>query len=129
MLPIVLVAEDDSVHRRTVCDALNDEGYRAIEAANGEEALDRLLNDADIQPPAVVLLDLAMPLMTGWELLAARRTSVRLEQFPIVLISGSEPQLDPDRHGTVAGFLRKPYCLDALLATVGGVLRGEYGEQ
>jgi CheY-like chemotaxis protein len=120
---MVLVAEDDPDHRRTICDVLSLEGYEAIEAANGQEALDRLLHDSDIQPPAMVILDLIMPGMTGWELLAARHSSVWLERFPVVLISGSEPQLDPARHGAIDGFLRKPYELDALLETVGVVAK------
>jgi two-component system response regulator CpxR len=128
-LPIVLVAEDDDVHRRTICDLLNEQGYQTFEATNGQEALDCLLYDCDFQPPALVLLDLAMPVMTGWELLAARHVSVRLEQFDFVLISGSEPHLDPDTHGTVAGFLRKPYALSALLDTVDDFFKGASRER
>jgi CheY-like chemotaxis protein len=122
-LPIVIVAEDDEVHRREIGEVLREDGYRVIEVANGQEALDRLLWDREIQQPAMVLLDLSMPIMTGWELLMVRHGYLRLKQFPVVLISGSDPQLDPERHGAVAGVLRKPYDLDALLDMVDGVLR------
>ena len=61
----ILVVDDDASHRTLICDALEEMGYRTEQAANGREALDLLEGEM----PQAVLLDLRMPVMSGWELL------------------------------------------------------------
>jgi CheY-like chemotaxis protein len=119
--PLVLVVDDDEATRRDVSEILEEEGYRVIQVANGKEALERLIDRNEIRPD-VVLLDLSMPVMTGWELLAILNSYVRLSCFPVVLISGVDPQLDPIMHGTIAAFLRKPYDMKTLIETVKRVI-------
>jgi CheY-like chemotaxis protein len=113
----VLVVEDDDVNRCELRDVLVDQGYGVVEAANGKQALDYLI-DRVRRTPALILLDLSMPVMTGWELLAILKSYVRLAHIPVVLLSGVDPQLDPLKHGVIAGHVRKPYDLDRLLAVV-----------
>src|SRR5262245_36830107 len=62
----VLVVEDDDGIRESIVEILRDEGYLVHEASNGREALEQL---KDGQRPCVVLLDLMMPVMSGWQFL------------------------------------------------------------
>jgi CheY-like chemotaxis protein len=122
----VLVVDDDPEHRASVRDVLEDEGYAVAEAANGKEALDYLTDGRG--EPALILLNLQMPVMTGWELLAARKRHTRLATIPVVVASGHSARLSAASHGSVAGFLRKPYGPAALLTAVSRhapQLRGE----
>lgn len=97
----VLVVEDDAGTRDGLIALLEDEGYRALGASNGEQALS-LCED---NTPNLILLDLMMPVMDGWQFLARWRDR-RLEQrCPIVLLSGLS--FVPDAPG-VADFLPKP---------------------
>ena len=113
----VMVVEDDDVHRGELRDTLAEEGYEVVAAANGKEALEYLI-DRRRRRPAMILMDLSMPVMTGWELLAVIKSYVRLANIPVLLLSGVDPQLDPVKHGTVTAFLRKPYDLAKLLEIV-----------
>jgi CheY-like chemotaxis protein len=113
----VLIVDDDEGHRGEVHDVLNEEGYDVVEAVNGKEALDYLVSIRDRVPDAI-LLDLSMPVMSGWELLAILKAYVRLANIPVILLSGAEPLLDPVRHGAIAAYLRKPYDTRTLLATM-----------
>ena len=93
-------------------------GCVAIEVPDGYKALDFLL-DPDRPTPALIVLDLSMPVMDGWEFLAIMNSYLRLRAVPVVLISASDhPQLDPLRHGTVAAHFRKPYDIGELSAVI-----------
>jgi CheY-like chemotaxis protein len=113
----VLVVDDDAEHRRVCREWLEDEGYTVVQAADGKEALDYVIDRRNILP-CLIVLDLSMPLVTGWEFLAITKSYVRLASIPVVLISAHEPKLDPLRHGTITAFLRKPYDGMHLLALV-----------
>jgi twitching motility two-component system response regulator PilG len=103
--------------RSDLREVLEDEGYLVVDVGDGKQALDYLV-DARSVPPSLILLDLSMPQMTGWELLTVLKSYVRLTKIPVAVISGQEPQLDPVWHGAVAQVLRKPYDRDQLLALV-----------
>ena len=81
----ILVVDDDASHRTLICDALEEMGYRTKQAANGREALDSL----EVDIPQAVLLDLRMPVMSGWGLLDALKKMPRARGLPIIIISGS----------------------------------------
>ncbi|HEX8820857.1 MAG TPA: response regulator, partial [Archangium sp.] len=83
-MPYILVVDDDASHRTLICDALEEMGYRTEQAANGREALDLLEGDI----PQAVLLDLRMPVMSGWGLLDALKKMPRARGLPIIIISG-----------------------------------------
>jgi len=84
----ILVVDDDPFNRRLLVHALNREGHETIEAADGDEAL-RLMQDED---PDVVLLDIAMPVLDGFGVLAAMKDLPALAGIPVVVISGIEEQ-------------------------------------
>lgn len=108
----IVVADDDPDIRRLVAEILRDEGYRVLVAANGQEALALVRARA----PALVLLDLQMPLLNGWEVLEQlRREDIRV---PVVFMTAAyRARVEAERH-RVAGFLAKPFDVDDLLAVV-----------
>ncbi len=81
--PLILVAEDDQFLRKILMTKLQKEGFQAIEATNGEEALN-LISELK---PALVLLDLIMPVMTGFEVLEQLNRSGRTHDLMIVVLS------------------------------------------
>jgi CheY-like chemotaxis protein len=80
----VLVVEDDSVARTLLGTILEDAGYTVALAANGREALDYLRNG---ERPFVILLDLKMPVMSGWEFREEQRRDPDLATIPIVVLT------------------------------------------
>lgn len=73
----VLVVDDHADTRDLVCALLRIEGYRVSEAENGKVALELLIADAETVP-SLIILDLEMPVMTGWEFLVLIRNYHRL---------------------------------------------------
>lgn len=111
----VLVVDDDDMLRETVAAALADEGYSALEAANGAEALALLEKGAR---PALILLDLTMHVMDGWTFRERQRGSAELSAIPVVVLSAIDGiQLEAQRL-QAASYLAKPVSLELLLATV-----------
>jgi DNA-binding response OmpR family regulator len=106
----VLVVEDEEDIRDTLAEALASEGYEVVRACDGAEALEKLR----ACHPAVVLLDLMMPVMDGWAFRAAQREDPTVCRIPVIVVSaeGRAGGLD------VAGFLQKPFDLDQLLTAV-----------
>jgi CheY-like chemotaxis protein len=94
-----------------------DAGYRVSSAENGAQALAQLRERA--APPRVILLDLMMPVMTGWEFYREQQSDPRLAAIPVIVLS-ARPSMD--REGftmAVAGFIPKPMNVDSLLTLVG----------
>jgi CheY-like chemotaxis protein len=111
----ILIVDDDLDHRFVCRELLEDNGYTVQEAGDGKKALARLVDPAAVLP-SMIFLDLSMPLMDGWQLLAIMKSYLRLHTIPVVLISAQEPLLDPVQHGTIAAYVRKPANADDLLA-------------
>lgn len=111
----VLVIEDERDIREALAEALSYEGYDVVVAANGREALRKL----DGRPlPDVILLDLVMPEMSGWEFRQVQVRDPALCGIPVVVVSASDPgAARPDRH------LPKPFAIDALFDTVAELVR------
>lgn len=108
----VLVVDDDPDIRTVVEAILSGEGYRVMTASNGRLAWEMIAR----QQPDVVLLDLQMPVMTGWELLDLIHE--RGLPVPIVVMTaGYRARAEAKRHGAAA-HLAKPFDLNDLLATV-----------
>ncbi len=109
----ILVVDDDASHRTLICDALEEMGYRTVQAANGREALDLLGGDM----PQAVLLDLRMPVMSGWGLLDALKKMPRARGLPIIIISGYGFEWEAELVGA-AGYISKPVDLDKVRMTL-----------
>lgn len=111
----VVVVDDDFDIRAMLTVVLEMEGYQVVAASNGREALHRMRNG---QPVALVLLDLMMPVMNGWQFRAAQIADPSIAAVPVVVLSGAGNVPRETAAIDVAGYLRKPIDLDALLATV-----------
>jgi len=81
----ILVVDDDDDIRDAVQDVLESEGYKTLGACNGQEALDLLRTERD--RPSLVLLDLMMPEMDGWEFLSKVDAEPALRGMPVALMS------------------------------------------
>jgi CheY-like chemotaxis protein len=107
----ILIVEDDEPVRDAMREILEEEGYAITCAINGEEALRVLAEDP---PPRLILLDLMMPVMNGWELLRALRASATLAGIPVVVLSSLSGAETPA--GVPA--VKKPISVQALLRLV-----------
>jgi two-component system, chemotaxis family, chemotaxis protein CheY len=115
-MSVVLVVEDDSYVRDAILEVLTDSGYTPVGAANGAEALARL--GATSEAPAVILLDLMMPVMDGWQFRARQQGDPTLAAIPVVVLTAQPNIEESARALRAAGTLKKPVQLDVLLATV-----------
>jgi len=108
----VLVVEDDPTLRRVIELVLDARGYVVDQARNGKAALERM---AEV-PPDVVVADLKMPLMDGFELLERMRAQPALEAIPLILLTGN---LEAARAAVGAdAVLTKPFEPAELIATI-----------
>ena len=114
----ILVVDDDADIRSVVGEVLRDEAYPVVEAADGREAL-ALLESMDVLP-GLILLDLMMPHVDGWEFRRRQLLDARLATTPVVVISAFAPTASGATKDLFAGSvrLRKPVDLDKLLAVV-----------
>jgi CheY-like chemotaxis protein len=120
--PILLVDDyDDS--RVAVREALENAGYSVVEAKHGKEALDYLVSRREGRA-ALIVLDLQMPIMNGWELLEILRCYVGLASIPVIIVTAHELQLDQVQHQGVLGYLRAPYALTDLVEMVDACFSG-----
>jgi CheY-like chemotaxis protein len=111
----VLIVEDDPDLLGALASFLQSEGYNVECARHGLEALGRLRAGSR---PAVILLDLMMPIMTGWEFRDAQRQDSELCHIPVVVVSGTN---DSARHAAFLeadGYVQKPIPVETLIATL-----------
>lgn len=112
---MVMVVEDDSDLRQTIVELLEDEGYEARGAVNGQAALELLRIDG---APGLILLDLRMPVMDGWEFRRRQRGDPAFSGIPVVVMSADGALEMKTEDMAAAAVLAKPVGLDHLLATV-----------
>lgn len=115
----VLVVEDDADIRDALGLALNEAGYDAFAVEDGEQALEWLRHEV---APNVILLDMMMPRMNGWQFRNAQRADPALAEIPVIVVSaaadnalraaGAAKALEVD------AVLRKPVDLDELFRAV-----------
>jgi CheY-like chemotaxis protein len=111
----ILIVEDDFDIRDALMQILEEEGYGVRGVANGQEALDLLAREP---APKLILLDLMMPVMNGWQFRAEQLKNPRLAGVPVLVIS-ADPHLQPKAESLgAAGLLKKPISLDELLVAV-----------
>ncbi len=118
----VMIVEDDRDLRDVYAAALEDEGFSVRVASEGRSALAQL-NDGTFLP-CVVLLDLRMPGMNGWELAAHLRRSARLRRIPIVVVAAHYLLADEALRLGATAWLQKPVPLHALVRAVEDACRG-----
>jgi CheY-like chemotaxis protein len=110
----VMIVEDDRDTREMLARFLELEGFDVREAANGQAALEALREDSRT---CVILLDLMMPVMNGWQFRKAQSNDPELSKIPVVVVTAAGareqiPAIDAD------AWLAKPVDFDRLLATI-----------
>jgi CheY-like chemotaxis protein len=115
----ILIVDDDRVIRQCIADTLREEGYEAVTASHGAEALARLRDEPD--RPDVILLDMRMPVMDGWAL-AREYRRLPGPHAPIVVITAAHDALDRLLEVGAEDVLSKPFDLDQVVAVVGRCL-------
>jgi signal transduction histidine kinase len=113
----ILIVEDDGDIRMSLESLLAGEGFEVNSCANGKEALAQL---ADASMPDLILLDLMMPVMDGWQFRIQQRSDPALAQIPVIAISAdvSAKAVAVD----AAAYLKKPFDYNTLISTIERVL-------
>jgi two-component system chemotaxis response regulator CheY len=110
----VLIVEDDVELREMMAQLLSLEGFATATAANGREALEYPQDGHEM--PHVILLDLMMPVMDGWEFRRQMQSDPDIAGLPVIILSALDPSRAKDVDATA--FLKKPLDFDRLLTLV-----------
>jgi len=110
---LVAIIEDDNEFRDMLRDLLEEEQYRVVALSNGAEALEILRGDT---LPNVILLDVSMPVMDGFDFLRFRNDDPRLAAVPVVLVTNAKPHERPTIG--VNDVVRKPIDIDEILFAI-----------
>ncbi|NJN31503.1 MAG: response regulator [Synechococcales cyanobacterium RM1_1_8] len=117
----ILVIENEDSVRENILELLEAEGFTGVGASNGKEGI-ALVEQHD---PALILCDVLMPSMSGYEVLRAVRRKHRFEQVPFIFLSAKVSEADAAR-GLQAGashYVTKPFSLEELLQVIQACLR------
>ncbi len=110
---LVLVVDDDPETRDAISEILEEEGYRVVRIENGRAALEYLRAGGR---PSMILLDMMMPVMNGWQFRREQQKDPSIQRIPVVMITASEERrvdLIPNHQ-----VLTKPVRVDQLLKSV-----------
>jgi CheY-like chemotaxis protein len=110
----ILVVEDDNAVMSAICGLLEFEGYNIIQAGNGSEALDQLRLHGI---PDVILLDMKMPVMNGWQF-AAEFNARYDHQAPIIVLTAAADAEKRAREIQANAWIPKPFKIEELLSVV-----------
>ena len=113
--PLVLLVDDNDDVRDAFATLLSMHGYEVSGASDGVGALDQMHHGLH---PCVVLLDLRMPEMDGWQVWARMHSEPQLAAIPVVMVSGDPEQSRRAEAMGLRNFLRKPVDAEKLLAAV-----------
>jgi CheY-like chemotaxis protein len=113
---LVLVVDDDTDLRQLTASVLACNGYGVVEAGHGREGMTKLVQHT----PDLVVLDLNMPVMDGWEFCAEqqRLSEGRLASVPVLLVTGADDASAHTRTLKAVGLVRKPFDPEQLLAAI-----------
>ena len=115
----ILIVDDESGIVDVLSAVLTDEGYRVEGAAHGQDALDKIAEGH----PDLMVLDLEMPVLDGADTLRALRADEARSRLPVLMMSGLTESIVKRRCRGYQAFLRKPFTLDELLATVARLIK------
>jgi CheY-like chemotaxis protein len=114
--PLILVVDDDYDIREVIADVLTHGGYRVSAASNGKVALE----ETRANRPDLIVLDLMMPVMNGWQFMEARRADPGIAGIPVVVITAF-------RNAHVEGaaeLIQKPFDFETLLTAAARLCGG-----
>lgn len=110
----ILIIEDEPEIRETLKQLLEFEGYQVDTASNGKEGVDALVDS--VSKPHLILLDLMMPIMNGWEFLEVHSSNDAISKIPVVIVSAAGERA---KTAKAAAYVPKPIDIDALLNAIG----------
>lgn len=111
----ILIVEDDSALRKALAQVLSDEGYELLSARDGLEAVNCLKKG---NRPDVILLDLSMPVVNGWEFRVFQKRDSELARIPVVPITAGGYSREEVAWLEPSALIPKPVDLDVLLAVI-----------
>ena len=111
----ILIADDDADLRESLRLLLELNGHSVEEARNGQEALQQL---HQAQPPCVILLDLMMPIMDGWQFRRQQLQDPALASIPVLVISAVPAHMQREGELSARRIFSKPFDYDDLLGEV-----------
>lgn len=112
---VVLVIDDEEVVRETIGEFLEDQGYQALLASDGVEALNLLTAASPL--PSLIVLDLKMPNLDGWRFLEQQERDPKIAAIPVIVVTAARSV-----NANVAAVLRKPLHIDQLSKAIDTVL-------
>lgn len=110
----ILVVDDEPAILDMIAELLGYEGFEVVTTSHGSVALAR----AKIDPPALILLDLMMPGMSGWQVIDALKASPQMRAIPVVVLSARRDLPATAKELGIATFLAKPFDIDELIGIV-----------
>lgn len=116
----VLLCDDDAAVREVVGHLLEQRGFHVRAAASGADAI----RSAQTEPPELIILDLLMPSMNGWQVVDNLKADPATAHIPVVIFSVIAPNGDGSRKDAVAGWITKPLEESQLFRTLSHALRG-----
>jgi len=113
----VLIVDDYDDARAALREVLESNGHVVIEANNGQRALDLLVSSPEPRV-GMIVLDLQMPIMDGWQFLKLLGTYIGFAHIPVLIVSAHPTRLDQATHQAIVGYLQRPFELEQLLSMV-----------
>ncbi|MBC8339932.1 MAG: response regulator [Alphaproteobacteria bacterium] len=119
----VMIVEDDFLHMKLFNDILKNQGYRTLRANNGEDALEM----AREQHPDLILLDIRLPVKSGFEVVRELKGEMVLKDIPVIAVTASADYQDRDEYLSEGfdGFLSKPIAIPNMLKAIADFMRIE----
>lgn len=118
---LVYIADDEAEIASLIQEVLTDAGYEVVSSRDGASLLERL----DERVPDLILLDINMPGLSGWDVRRRLHDDARTADVPVIAVTaqgGASIETSAIQTLGFAGFLRKPFRLDELVARVEGAL-------
>ena len=105
--PMVLIVDDDAEVRAVIRECLEREGFQTVEGANAQQGIDKI----NQRIPELMMLDVSMPGIDGWEMLRRVREKLDVDELPVIVFSGklAEEELGAAPNRGAQGYLRKPF--------------------
>lgn len=121
-LPRILVVDDTQDVRELYAEYLTSRGYEVLEAADGQQALHAIFT----QPPAIIIMDLDMPIMDGWTAIRILKADARTKDVPIIVVTGNvmPDQLRAASQAGADAVLKKPCAPGVLTIAIEHALGG-----
>ncbi len=112
----VMVVEDDPMIRSSLIELLESEGYDVVGVENGQAALTHLRSVPDL--PGVILLDVMMPIMDGWQFRSQQLGDSKISKIPVIVVTADGSARDKAAVMSAQGWVNKPFKIDDILDAV-----------